>query len=73
MKIDNATQRTETFQTSDPMVSGMLEFYKGEGRGTVTWAIAGRYVLRVEATGISSIDEARAFGEQFGVDGYGAM
>ncbi len=73
MKIDNATQRTETFQTSDPMVSGMMEFYKSEGRGTVTWAIAGRFVLRVEATGISSIDEARVFGEQFGVDGYAAM
>jgi hypothetical protein len=73
MKIDNSTQRTETFQTSNDLVNGMMEFYKNDKRGTITWAIAGRFVLRVEATGVDSIDEVRAFGEQFGIEGLAAM
>lgn len=73
MKVDNSTQRTETFQTSNPMVNGMMEFYKNENRGTITWAIAGRFILKVEATGVNSIDEVKAFGEQFGIEDFAKM
>jgi hypothetical protein len=73
MKVDNSTQRTETFQTSNPMVNGLMEFYKNENRGTITWAIAGRFVLKVEATGVNSIDEVKAFGEQFGIEDFAKM
>lgn len=66
-KTDNSERTAETVQSQDNMVNGMLEFTKATKAVSGTWGAGGRFVLKIEINGGSSMDEVKTMAEAFGL------
>lgn len=73
MSSDSPEKKTGTFQTGDPMINGYAEYYKKEQRSSVTWGIGSRFLLVINADGVSSSDEVLSFAKQFDLKKLSAM
>lgn len=65
MSSDSPEKKTGTFQTGDPMINGYAEYYKKEQRASVTWGIGSRFILVINAEGVSNADEVMNFAKAF--------
>lgn len=73
LSTDNAEKSESTFRGANDFISGFQSYYKKEHRASVTWGLGGRFVLQIDASGVTSTDEVKAFAQHFNPEKLASM
>ena len=64
MSVENAQEKSSTFQSADGLSAGHESFNKQNKTATIQYAIVGRFLLQIEATNQTSVDFVKDMGNK---------